>query len=226
MIHEAGGKPHLGGPDAPVVVVAGGTGTGKTTLVEWLAERGALRIDADRIGHEQLLEPEVVAAIRARFGEEVLDEEEQIDRRALGERVFADPQELEFLDRLVHPRIVAEIERRIEVFRRSRACPMVVIDAALWWQFEPRPPVDLVLMATAPEEVRRQRIMARDGLDEAAAQRRIERQRTVEASLARADAVLDTARDRDALRRELFALIDEHCGTRWRESDPTGTATD
>lgn len=216
----------LGGPDAPVVVLAGATGTGKTMLATELARRGAFVIDADRVGHETLLDPRVRTAVVTAFGPAILDAEDEIDRRALGSRVFAEPAARALLDHLVHPPLVAEISRRIDHLRASRAVKLVVIDAALWWQFEPaaaRPHVDLVVMTHADRDTRRARIMARDGLDAVAAQARIDAQEAIEASLHRADAVLDTAVERATLIAALIALLDRRFDLRWGESAPTAS---
>jgi dephospho-CoA kinase len=224
VIEESKRRPHLGGPDAPVLVLAGTTGSGKTQLADALARRGALRIDADRVGHEVLRDEAVRAAIVKAFGEEILDGRGEIDRRALGGRVFSDPDALRRLNALVHPPLVAEIARRVESYRATRACPLVVIDAALWWQFEPRPSVDLVVMVTADPAVREERIRARDGLEAGPARERMERQADVEASLERADAVLDTTvATPEAAREQLLRLLDERVGTRLWISDPAGT---
>lgn len=205
---------------APVLVVAGATGTGKSTLCRWLAERGASWIEADRVGHEVLETEEVRAALREDFGEEIFDEEGRVVRARLGERVFSDPAALDRLNRLVHPPLVAEIRRRIEVLRRSRGIPLIVVDAALHFQFEPRLECDLVLMTRVERSEQIRRVVERDGIDAAAAERRIERQAEVEASLPRADAVLDTDAAPGELRRRLLSLVDERLNTRFVESDP------
>lgn len=213
----------LGGPDAPVVVLAGATGTGKSTLAGELAARGAFVIDADRIGHEMLLRPAIREAVVAAFGSGVLDAEGEIDRRSLGPLVFTDPAARARLDAIVHPPLVAEIARRIDHLRSSRAVRLVVIDAALWLQFEPaaaRPAVDLVLMTHADRDTRRDRIMARDAIDATAAQARIDAQQAIEASLPRADAVLDTARDRAAVCADLIGRLDRRFDLRLAEGRP------
>jgi dephospho-CoA kinase len=217
------GASGLGGPDAPVLVLAGGTGTGKSMLAAELAARGAYVVDADRIGHEVLLDPDVRARLVAAFGTGILDTGGEIDRRRVGTLVFTDATARARLEAIVHPPLLAEIGRRVDHLRGSRAVGLVVVDAALWLQFEPpaaRPRVDLVLMTTADRETRRGRIMRRDGLDAESAERRIEAQTAIEASLHRADAVLDTATDRRQAVTALLQLLDERLGLRLGESRP------
>jgi dephospho-CoA kinase len=213
-----------GGPDAPVLVVAGGTGTGKSTLCRWLAGRGAFVIEADRVGHEVLGRPEIVRALRAEFGDVVLGPEGQPDRRRLGALVFADPAALRRLDRLVHPPLVGEIERRIGDLRRSRAVELIVVDAALHFRFEPRIRCDAVIMGRARPQTRLRRIMERDGLDERQARARLERQRDVDSSEERADAVLSTEEPPEQTRRRLLETVDGLLGTRLLATEPPTAA--
>ena len=131
-----------------------------------------------------------------------------------------DAEQLQRLNRIVHPPLVAEIQRRVEVDRASRGIPLIVVDAALHFQFDPQLECDLVVMTRVERSEQIRRVTRRDGIDEAAALRRIERQAEVEASLPRADAVLDTGGAEAEVRERLFALLDERLSTRLRESDP------
>lgn len=200
----------------PVVVLAGGTGTGKSTLVRALVGVGAAAIDADRIGHEMLETAAVRAALVAAFGEGIVGADARIDRRRLGDLVFSDPARLARLDAIVHPPLVAEIERRVDSLRHDGAHGLIVIDAALWPQFPGRPAVDLWIMTSAPRALRRERIEARDGITRERAEARLDGQRHLDAFLDEADAVLDTARSPEATRAALFALLDERFGPQWR----------
>ena len=208
-----------------VLVLAGGTGTGKSTLSRHLAQLGAELIDADRVGHQMLLEPSVRERVVEEFGPEILGEDGEIDRGRLGPLVFADEGRRRALNALVHPALVAEIGRRIDHLRSTGAVDLVVVDAALWFEFEATaevelPEVDLVVMTTAPESERLRRIMARDGVDAVAARARIRAQKAIEASHHRADAVLDTRGERSRVRAELVALLDARLGLDLADDDP------
>jgi dephospho-CoA kinase len=167
---------NLGGKDAPVLVLTGPTGGGKSTLAEWLAERGAFVLDADRIGHELLFDEEIRDRVVQSFGQEQLDEDGEIDRRRLGSVVFADPSSLEKLNAIVHPALSSEIERRIARLRGSRGVPLIVLDAALYFQMPSPTECDLVLGVSVDAETRKRRIMQRDGLADSEAEERMERQ--------------------------------------------------
>jgi dephospho-CoA kinase len=150
-------------PPVRVVALTGPTGAGKSTVAGWLAGRGAAVIDADRVGHEVLRAPEVRAAVTSRFGREILDEEGEIDRKALGRLVFPDAGALADLESISHPVLLAELAGRIETLQRTRVATLIVVDAALWFQWPERPQVDLVLGVKAPLVLRVERIRERDG---------------------------------------------------------------
>jgi dephospho-CoA kinase len=203
-----------------VLALTGPTGAGKSTVAGWLAGRGAAVIDADRVGHEVLRMPEVREAVVDRFGRSILDEEGEIDRKALGRLVFPDPRALRDLEALSHPRLLAELAARIETLQQSRVATLVVVDAALWFQWPERPAVDFVLGVRAPLALRISRIQERDGLNEAAALHRVKRQRAIEASLDESDAVLDTADRPHLVRKSLLEILDEQLGLDLVATDP------
>src|SRR5262245_32138785 len=108
-----------------IVGIAGGSGTGKTTVSEHLVESyGAVHVDGDRIAHEVLQDPEVMRRIAGEFTGVIIDG--VVDRRALGRIVFADPARLQALNAIVHPEIIARSDREVERARGVRA-PMVVV---------------------------------------------------------------------------------------------------
>ena len=203
-----------------VVALTGPTGAGKSTVAGWLAGRGAAVIDADRVGHEVLRAPEVRAEVVERFGSGILDQDGEIDRKALGRLVFPDAVALADLESISHPRLLAELAGRIETLQRGRVATLIVVDAALWFQWPERPHADLVLGVKAPLVLRVERIRERDGLNETAAIHRVRRQSAIESSLDQADAVLDTADEPERVRRLLLETLDERLGLDLVATDP------
>jgi dephospho-CoA kinase len=118
------------------------------------ARRGAATASADEIVHRLYGDPGVQAALRERWGERVFDRG-QIDRRAIGELVFADAAELEWLEGLLHPRVVEEQARwRAELESRPDPPRVVVVEIPLLFETGGEARFDAVVVITAPEEVR------------------------------------------------------------------------
>ena len=206
---------------AKVVALTGPTGAGKSTVAGWLARRGAAVIDADRVGHEVLRMPDIRQAVVERFGDQGVGDDGEIDRKALGMLVFPKPELLRALEAISHPRLLAELASRIDTLQQSRVATLVIVDAALWFQWPERPEVDLVLGVRAPLSVRVERIRARDHINEAAAVHRVRRQKAIEASLDQSDAVLDTADEPEVVRRRVLEILDEHLGLDLVATDPS-----
>ncbi len=125
-----------------------------------LESLGAGRLDADRAGHEVLRQPDVIAALRERWGDAVLTPDEQIDRAKVAGIVFSDPAELQFLEQTSHPHIGKRLRDQAAELERSGA-PALVLDAAVmlktgWDKF-----CDIIVFVDAPQDVRASRAMAR-----------------------------------------------------------------
>ncbi len=174
-----------------VVGLTGGIGSGKSTLAALLAERGAEVIDADRIGRE-ILEPGGPAwhSVVDTFGSAVLAEGSmEIDRAVLADIVFNDPEKLAALNQIVHPLIVSAIAERLEALRDSDA--VVVLDAALIVEMGLEDSCDALVVVTAPEEVREQRLSRGRGMKVSDIRARMGSQSRPGDQVARADIVVD-----------------------------------
>jgi dephospho-CoA kinase len=138
------------------VAVTGGIGAGKSEALRAFARHGAAVISSDEIVHELLREDEDVrAAIRARFGDAVFGPDGQIDRNRVAERVFSDARELEWLERLLHPRVIAAYLRwRDELARRPDAPALTVTEVPLLYEVGGDKRFDVVVVITAPTDVR------------------------------------------------------------------------
>jgi dephospho-CoA kinase len=190
-----------------LVGLTGGIGSGKSTVSAMLADRGAEIIDADQIAREVVL-PGTPAwcKIREHFGPGVLTPDGFIDRKALGELVFADPAKLAVLNEITHPAIFERIADRLEAAHDRHA--VVVLDAALLLETELAQRVDLVLLVHAPREAQVERLVLRGmGADQANA--RIAAQLSEDERLAGADLVIDNS----GRREELGKRVDDA----WRE---------
>jgi dephospho-CoA kinase len=175
-----------------VYAVVGGIAAGKSTVARRLARRyGGACLSADRAGHRALRRPAVRQRLQARFGADIVGPDGAIDRRRLGARVFGRPAALRDLNAIVHPEIARLLRGRLAALRR-RGVPFVLLDAALFFEFDLGCDVDAVLAVTAPRGVRRARLQQRDGLAPGAAEARLRSQPGLASWVRRADVRLDT----------------------------------
>lgn len=156
--------------------ITGPSGAGKSLLCEYLATEGILTIDADALYHEMLLPPSpLVDAIRAAFGDTVLDEDGGIDRRALSTIVFQAPEKLELLNRTVLGLVLDEIRHRLARLREEGTAA-VAIDAPTLIESGFHRECDTVIVVLSSRKERVTRIMARDDISRERAEARIDAQ--------------------------------------------------
>jgi dephospho-CoA kinase len=173
------------------VGLTGGIASGKSTVARMLAGKGALLIDFDELAHA-VEEPDgsVWRDIVHHFGSEILAADRTIDRRKLGAVVFGDREKLELLNRLVHPAVFAEWQRRIAEIRAARPDAIVISDIPLLFEAGLKEMVDLVLLVYIPAEGQIARLTARNGYHREEATSRLASQMPIEAKLSAADIVI------------------------------------
>jgi dephospho-CoA kinase len=138
----------------PVIGLTGGIGAGKSTVTQMLEELGAAVIDADKVGHQIYL-PDLPAwrEIVETFGREVLHADRTINRQALGKLVFADPEALRTLNRIVHPKMFARMAELIAELRARGGMKAIVIEAAILIEANWQPLADQIWLVVASEPV-------------------------------------------------------------------------
>lgn len=180
----------------PLIALTGGIASGKSTIARRLAEHGAIVVDADQIVRDvQAPGTPVLERIAETFGAEVIGADGALDRAALGAKVFADAALLTQLNGIVHPAVRAESQRRFEQAFAEDPHAVVVYDVPLLVEARVDDPWDTIVVAHAPASVRLRRLVELRGMDERAAQERIDAQVSDEKRLAIADVVIDTAGD-------------------------------
>jgi dephospho-CoA kinase len=188
-----------------VIGVIGPIAAGKSVVLDELARLGAATIRADEVSRE-LLSPGsyLLEEVIAEFGES-FREDSGLDRAKLGSLIFADDQARRRLEQIVHPAMVRRIAEKLDRLREA-GMPVAAVEAANLIEMGARPLVDLTLMVSASEDVRRRRLMARDGLTQTEAQRRIELHRRLGIGRHEADFSIDADADESATRAQVQRL--------------------
>lgn len=186
----------------PIIGLTGGIGSGKSTVAAILHELGAAVIDADRLNHEELDSPEVLAQLRRWWGDQVAGPDGGADRAAIRRIVAADASQRRRLEHLVHPRID---RRRRELTARYQADPQVraiVYDAPLLHEVGLVEQCDRILFVEADRAVRRERVRQR-GWSDADFERFEESQWPLDVKRGRADYRVVNNSDLSDLRRQV-----------------------
>jgi dephospho-CoA kinase len=146
-----------------VLGLVGGVACGKSFVAECFRDLGALVLDGDQAGHAVLTEPEVIATLRQRWGDSILNADRSVNRRAVGQIVFAHggQGELRFLEGISHPRIATKFRAAIDAARQAGNVPAVVLDAALLFDGGWDKLCDVVIFVSVPREIRLKRALAR-----------------------------------------------------------------
>lgn len=150
-----------------ILGITGGTGCGKTTLLQLIADQGGMVLDCDAIYHQLLsTDAQLLSQIEARFPGTV--ENGILQRKKLGNLVFSDPSALEDLNKITHSAVVSQVRRSL----KSKPS-LAAIDAVALFESGLDQLCDVTVAVTAPTEDRVQRLMARDGISQDYARRRI-----------------------------------------------------
>lgn len=186
-----------------ILGITGGTGCGKTTLLKVIAEHGGLILDCDAIYHELLAsDPALLAAIGDRFPGTVVNG--TLQRKKLGSIVFSDERALLDLNKITHSAVKAEVVHRLE-----GNPTLAAIDAIALFEGGLAELCDLTIAVTAPEEVRVQRLMRRDGISERYARSRIAAQHKESWFRERCDHILENNSTEVQFHKNCLAFLQE-----------------
>jgi len=186
-----------------VIGLTGGIASGKSVVSDMLREERALVIDADKVGHEAYARGSgCYDAVVAAFGPDVVGPDGEIDRKALGGKVFGDPAQRKRLEGIVWPWMRGVMEKRL-AGHRSDGVPVVVLEAAVLIEADWTPIVDRVWLVKVSPDVARERLMARNGLTAEQADARIGAQLTNEERERHAQVVIDNSGTLEELRQRV-----------------------
>ncbi len=186
------------------VALTGGIGAGKTSVSDLLAEHGAVVIDADLLAREVVAPGTAgLAEVVVAFGPDVLTEAGELDRGALGRRVFADDGARQRLEAIVHPRVRARA-REIEAAAARDAVVVHVIPLLV--ETRQAADFDVVVVVDVPEQVAQERLTSSRGMTPAEIEARVAAQASRDERLAAASEVIVNDGTHEQLRADVDAL--------------------
>ncbi len=186
--------------------LTGGIASGKSSVAQVLQERGVPVVDADEVCRDVMrpgtfLFSQIVEA----FGPSLVNEHGELDRAALGNLVFADPQARERLNQMSHPVIWQEMQRQVSALEATH--PVVVAMVPLLLENQRQDWVDEVWLVALPESLQRQRLMQRNQLSQEQAQARIDAQMSLAEKRLLADLVIDNSGSLESTRQQVLQAL-------------------
>lgn len=176
--------------NTPVIVVTGPIASGKSTVAGVIAADGGSLLDADKIANGVLEVEEVKERVLREFGSSVIDGSGAVSRGKLGDIVFSDPEKLKSLNNILYPYVKKKIDE--EVLNIIGKVRYIVLDAVLFFQYKFNFKEDFVVVTKAAENVRIERLIKRDSIEEDEAEKRVEAQRPLYSDWEKGDAVINT----------------------------------
>lgn len=189
------------------IAVTGGVATGKSTVLAALAGQGVPTIDLDALCRELVApgRPEL-ARIKEAFGPELLLEGGRLDRARLRELITRDRAARKLLNAILHPPVLAEMERRLSGLEAA-GHQIAAVEVALLYEGDYASYFDAVIVAACPPEVALERLVERSGLSEEEARRLTSAQLPLEEKRAKADHVVDTSGSRESVARQVEQIL-------------------
>lgn len=177
-----------------ILGLTGGIASGKSTVSAYLAQNGALIIDADLIARQVVAKKSSgLKQIVAKFGGEILTASGELDRKKLGKLVFSNKELLKALTDITGPLIRAEILREIQAAKKAQV-KLVVLDIPLLFETGYQTLCDKVMVVTIPSKLQLERVMKRDNLSAAEARKRIANQLPASRRNELADVLIDNSK--------------------------------
>ncbi|WP_206458034.1 dephospho-CoA kinase [Anaerovorax sp. IOR16] len=188
-----------------VIGLTGGIGSGKSTVSRYLREKGIVVLDADEIAREIVLPgSDTLNELTDFFGKEILLEDGSLNRKKLGSIVFSDSVKKLKLDRIMHGKIIEQIQKSLQK-EREQGVPYVMIDAPLLLETGMDKIVDQVWLVEMKDELRIDRVMKRDKLSEEEVKARILQQMNAEEKRKKSHVIIDNSSNL----ANLYAKVDQ-----------------
>jgi dephospho-CoA kinase len=187
-----------------LIGLTGGIASGKTVVSKMFVKLGAYLIDADVIARD-IVKPFTPAweDIALAFGRPIIDENNEINREVLGRIIFNNPEKRKQLEAITHHRIIDEENHQVRVLKKKYNSGIIIIDAALLIEAGRHNRVDKLLVVYADRKTQLKRLMVRDKLNKAEAQKRLDSQMSLDEKVKMADFVIDNSKTMGAVESQV-----------------------
>lgn len=195
-----------------VVGLTGGIGSGKSAAAKLFSELGVSIVNADQIARD-IVEPGSAAldAITEHFGSDILLDDGALDRAQLRQKIFANPNERQWLEQLTHPLIGTAIFDFLNAKRNDNEAPYRILESPLLMETSQQQLAQRLLFIDVPEAVQIARTMARDNNTEEQVRAIIEAQMSREEKRSRADDIIENTGTLEQLQQRVSALHEKYC---------------
>ncbi len=187
-----------------ILGLTGGIAMGKSTISNFLRDKGIPIVDADEIAHTVLEFKAVKVQLVKAFGTPILNEQKQVDRKQLGKIVFGESKKLGELNQIVQPVIRQEIIRQLKSFTTE---PVVVLDAPVLFEQGYETLVDCIMVVSTTPAEQLRRLVERDHLTREDAQKRIDAQMPIEIKQKKADVTIDSSGSIEATQKQVIEWL-------------------
>lgn len=194
-----------------IIGLTGGIGAGKSTVSDYLRNKGYVILDADQIAHEITEKGSpVLKKIAETFGAEMIMDDGNLDRKKLASVVFSNQEKKEQLEEITTKRVVEIIGERLDELRQHGNYDIIFVDAPLLFESGADKLTELVWMVTADDEVRIARVMERDHASREEVVRRIANQMDNHEKIRRAQEVIDNSQGKEELYQKIEELLKKY----------------
>ena len=191
-----------------IIGLTGGIASGKSTVSKYLAEKGFEVYDADKIAKDISEKKSVQEEIILTFGDKILDENKNVDRKKLKEIVFEDKEKLEKLNGIIHPKVIDFYKE----LKEKNTDEIIIFDVPLLFESGIDKFCDKILVVISDYEIQLNRIVERDKIDRELAEKIIKSQLSNEERIKKADVVIENNSNLE----DLFEKVERFCETIWR----------
>ncbi|WP_134699912.1 dephospho-CoA kinase [Ammoniphilus sp. YIM 78166] len=190
-----------------IIGLTGGIASGKSTVASMFKELGCVIIDADKVARD-VVKPgqEGLEAVVHRFGPQILTQEGELDRKALGAIIFHNEEKRKELNSILHPLIRKQMQREKEEALQANP-PLIIMDIPLLFESQLEQTVEAVIVVYVPPNQQLERLMQRDQISREEARRKMDSQMPIDEKKKRADFIIENSGSLAETRTQVEAIF-------------------